>query len=35
MAAIAVPDDGKPPSVALQDAWGQPLLDHSTMPGMP
>ncbi|MGV8908134.1 MAG: multicopper oxidase domain-containing protein [Propionicimonas sp.] len=35
MAAIAITEDGKTPSVDQQDAWGQPLLDHSTMPGMP
>jgi len=35
MAAIAVTEDGKPPSIDQQDAWGQPLLDHSNMPGMP
>jgi FtsP/CotA-like multicopper oxidase with cupredoxin domain len=35
MAAIAVTEDGKPPSVKQQDAWGQPLIDHSSMPGMP
>ena len=35
MAAIAVTEDGKPPSIDQQDAWGQPLLDHTNMPGMP
>lgn len=35
MAAIAVTADGRTPSVEQQDAWGQPLLDHSSMPGMP
>ena len=34
MATVAVTEDGKPPSVAQQDAWGQPLLDHSSMSGM-
>lgn len=35
MAAIAVTEDGKPPSVDQHDAWGQPMLDHYNMPGMP
>jgi FtsP/CotA-like multicopper oxidase with cupredoxin domain len=35
MAVVAVTEDGKPPSIAQQDAWGQPLLGPmANMPGM-